>query len=244
MGGMVGMQPFCQIHYDKYNQILQVMDNTEWPAELVDARLKYLYKVKDRDTKLLVQLEKGPEKQEVVAETIALIARDFKGLNFLKLSQVNSRDKIALVQKVINADLQDCVRQISQFETLKQNSNVISQITNSNEITALDLQQKQQEHEEKIMQKAMRMGEALNPNLNYSIDAKEFLSGKINYLPEPYLIVRDSPVATFQNVMGITFNNLAAVINILARKYNYRIISTACDNHTMYVFMEKIGSLR
>lgn len=106
------------------------------------------------------------------------------------------------------------------------------------------MQQKQKEREEQIMQKAKRMGEALNPNLNYSIDAKEFLSGKINYLPEPYLIVRDSPVATFQNVMGITFNNLAAVINILARKYNYRIISTACDNHTMYVFMEKVGSLR
>lgn len=106
------------------------------------------------------------------------------------------------------------------------------------------MQQKQKEREEQIMQKAKRMGEASNPNLNYSIDAKEFLSGKINYLPEPYLIVRDSPVATFQNVMGITFNNLAAVINILARKYNYRIISTACDNHTMYVFMEKVGSLR
>jgi hypothetical protein len=39
--------------------------------------------------------------------------------------------------------------------------------------------------------------------------------------------------------MGITFDNLAAVINILARKYDYRIISTACDHHTMYVFMEK-----
>jgi hypothetical protein len=220
------------------------MDIPEWPAELVNARLKYLYKVKDRDTKLLAQLEKGTMKQEVVAETIALIARDFKGVNYLKLSNSDLLDKNALIQKEIIANLQECLRQISQFETLKQNSNIISESTNSNDTTALDLQQKQQEREEQIMQKAMRMGEALNPNLNYSIDAKEFLSGKINYLPEPYLIVRDSPVATFQNVMGITFNNLAAVINILARKHNYRIISTACDNHIMYVFMEKMGSLR
>jgi hypothetical protein len=216
------------------------MDIPEWPAELVNARLKYLYKVKDRDTKLLAQLEKGTMKQEVVAETIALIARDFKGVNYLKLSNSDLLDKNALIQKEIIANLQECLRLISQFETLKQNSNIISESTNSNDTTALDLQQKQQEREEQIMQKAMRMGEALNPNLNYSIDAKEFLSGKINYLPEPYLIVRDSPVATFQNVMGITFNNLAAVINILARKHNYRIISTACDNHTMYVFMEKM----
>jgi hypothetical protein len=220
------------------------MDIPEWPAELVNARLKYLYKVKDRETKLLAQLEKGTMKQEVVAETIALIARDFKGVNYLKLSNSDLLDKNALIQKEIIANLQECLRQISQFETLKQNSNIISESTNSNDTTALDLQQKQQEREEQIMQKAMRMGEALNPNLNYSIDAKEFLSGNINYLPEPYLIVRDSPVATFQNVMGITFNNLAAVINILARKHNYRIISTACDNHTMYVFMEKMGSLR
>ena len=178
MGGIIGMQPFCQIHFDKYNQILQVMDITEWPAELVNAQLKYLYKVKDRDTKILAQLEKGPEKQEVAAETIALIARDFKGVNYLKLSHVNSRDRIELIQKVISADLQDCLSQISQFETLKQNRNVISEITNSNDTTALDMQKKQQEHEEKIMQKAMRIGEALNPNLNYSIDAKEFLSEK------------------------------------------------------------------
>ncbi len=88
------------------------------------------------------------------------------------------------------------------------------------------------------------MAEGLDPNKNRSIDAKEFLAGKITELPEPYLIVRDSPVATFQNIMGITFNNLAEVINILARKHNYRIISTVCDNHTMYVFMEKMGSLR
>jgi hypothetical protein len=150
------------------------MDVPEWPAELVNARLKYLYKVKDRDTKLLAQLEKGTMKQEVVAETIALIARDFKGVNYLKLSNSDLLDKNALIQKEIIANLQECLRLISQFETLKQNSNIISESTNSNDTTALDLQQKQQEREEQIMQKAMRMGEALNPNLNYILMQKSF----------------------------------------------------------------------
>jgi hypothetical protein len=123
--------------------------------------------------------------------------------------------------EVISTDLQDCERQISEIESLEQNGNV----------TAIE--------------ESRRMAEGLDPNKNRSIDAKEFLSGKITELPEPYLIVRDSPLAIFQNITGITFNNLAEVINILARKHNYRIIiSTACDNHTMYVFMEKIGSLK
>lgn len=74
---------------------------------------------------------------------------------------------------------------------------------------------------------------------NKSIDAKQFLAGAVKELPQPYLIVRDSPDLTYQNAMGITFNNLALVINILATEHNYKIISTACDNHTMYVFMEK-----
>ncbi len=94
------------------------------------------------------------------------------------------------------------------------------------------------------MQEARSIVEALDPNNNRSIDAKEFLAGKVTYLPEPYLILRDNPAATFQNIMGITFNNLAAVINILAREHNYKVLSTACDNHTMYVFMEKVGTLR
>lgn len=95
-----------------------------------------------------------------------------------------------------------------------------------------------------VIQQARRKVQALDPNNNKSIDAKEFLNGQITYLPEPYLIVRDNPPATFQNIMGITFNNLAAVINILAIEHTYKIIFTACDNHTMYVFMEKVGSFR
>jgi hypothetical protein len=116
-GGILGMQPLCQVHFDKYKEILQVMDITAWPVELLNARLKYLNKVKDRDVKLLAQLEKGTEKEEVAAETIALIARDFKGVSCLYLSQMNSKDKTTLVQKEISADLQHCVGQISRVET-------------------------------------------------------------------------------------------------------------------------------
>lgn len=239
------MQPFCQIHHDKYKDILQVMDIPEWPLELLNARLKYLYKVKDRDTKLLAQLEIGPEQVGALPERIAIVPRDFKGLNSLKPSEVNSRDRLAVLHKEISTNLQNCIRQISQVETIRQRGNVTSEITNSDDdTTAQDLQHNQNEREEQLIQKASRLGESLDPGLNYSIDAKAFLNGKIEYLPEPYLILRDSPAVTWENVMGITFDNLAAVINILARKYNYRIISTVCDHHTMYVFMEKMGSLR
>jgi hypothetical protein len=57
------------------------------------------------------------------------------------------------------------------------------------------------------------------------------------------MIVRDQPTTTFQNAMGITFNNLAAVINIMATERGYKVTSTACDNHTMYVFMEKARNI-
>jgi hypothetical protein len=237
-GAIIGMQPFCQAHFDRYKDILRVMDITEWPEKIVYARLKYLHRAKDRDMRLLAQLEKGPGKIEIVAETIALVGRNFKeDVSFLKVSEINSQDKITIVHERISADLQDCSRQISEIET-------IFELTNSNDdIGAQDLQQKGKEREVQTLQEARRIAETLDPKKDKSIDAKEFLSGKIIDLPEPYLIVRDSPLATYQNVMGGSFNNLVTVINILARKYNYKIISTECDNHTMYVFMEKMGSL-
>ncbi len=221
-GGILGMQPLCRPHYDKYSKILlHLLNITEWPEEIVNARLKYLYRVRDRDTKLLSRLEEAQgSKIEGICETIALLGRNFKGVSRLKVSEIKSQDRLSTLREVMNADLQDCLRQISEIEALKQNGNA----------TAIE--------------ESRRLAEGLDPNKNRSIDEKEFLAGKIIELPEPYLIVRDSPLATFQNIMGITFNNLAEVINILARKHNYRIISTACDNHTMYVFMEKMGSLR
>jgi hypothetical protein len=60
---------------------------------------------------------------------------------------------------------------------------------------------------------------ALETQNNRSIDAKVFLSGNIIDLPEPYLIMHDSPEATYEIMMGFTLNNLAALINILARKH-------------------------
>ena len=181
-GAIIGMQPFCQVHFDRYKDILQVMDITDWPEKIVSARLKYLLKAKDRDMRLLSQLEKGAGKIEVVAETIALVGRNFKDdVRFLKLSEINSRDRITTVHERISADLQDCLRQISEVETT-------FELTNSNDVGAQDLQQKWKERE--AMQEAKRTGETLDPNKNKSIDAKEFLSGKIIDLPEPYLIVR------------------------------------------------------
>jgi hypothetical protein len=230
-GEIAGMQPLCKFHFDSYKSILQVIDIREWPDELVNARLKHLYKLKDRDMKLLAHVEQRLGKAEVGADTIALVARDLRGEHYLKLSGINSRDKIAIVLREIKADLQDCARQISQAETLKQDSNVVSETSDSTYSGTQDFREKPKESEEQLLQKARRIGEALDPNLNKIIDAKEFLSRKIIRLSEPYLIVCDSSDATFQS--------LAAAINILARKHNYRIISTECDNRTMYVFMEK-----
>jgi hypothetical protein len=230
------MTPLCQDHFEKYNRVLPLIDLTDYPEETIDARLKYLYRVKNRDTKLLDQLdkEKPPKIENVTAEIIALVGSRFKGLSFVNISYVKSKDKVTAIHERIAADLRDCINQISEFEALKQNKN-----NNSSNLVVSD-----KEHEMEVMREARSKLEALDPNNNKSIDAKEFLNGQIAYLPEPYLIVRDNPTATFQNVMGITFNNLAAVVNILAREHNYKIISTACDNHTMYVFMEKVGSLR
>jgi hypothetical protein len=195
--------------------------------------------------KILNYLVKGPGKMEAIAETIALVGGDFQTASFLKLSDMNRKSRITTVHEQIRADVQECVRQVSEVEALKQNNEVIPEIANSTDISVQHLQVKQKGISEQMTERAIRRRTApLEPSNNKSIDAKEFLSGKIIDLPEPYLIVRDSPVAPYQKIMGITFNNLAAVINILARKYNYKIISTACDNHTMYVFMEKVGRLR
>jgi uncharacterized membrane-anchored protein len=72
------------------------------------------------------------------------------------LSEIRSQDRIALVHKEIGADLQDCVRQIREVETLKQNSNVIPEVANSDDIKVQDLQQKQKEREEQAIQEARR----------------------------------------------------------------------------------------
>jgi hypothetical protein len=32
-GAMLGMQPFCHAHYERYKDILQLTDTTEWPEE-------------------------------------------------------------------------------------------------------------------------------------------------------------------------------------------------------------------
>jgi hypothetical protein len=198
--------------------------------------------------KILEYLVKEPGKTDDIAETIALAGGgDFQITSYLKLSGMNKQSMIAKTNEGIRADVEDCTREITELEALKQNRRIsLPEVANPNGIKTQDLQEGKQKEfsDEQTIEESLRRRVTLDPSYNISIDAKEFLSGKIVNLPEPYLIVRDSPTATFQNIMGVTFNNLAAVINILARKHNYRIISTACDNHTMYVFMEKVGSLR
>jgi hypothetical protein len=220
-GGLLGMTPLCQICYNKYNRVLPLIADKELPEETVDARLKYLYRVKDRDTRVLAQLEQreGEEGrpikkvEDIVPDIIALTGNGFRGLSIMKVSETKSKDKITAVQEWISADLRNCIEQISGFEALKQNyNNNSSRNSDSGDNNLIN----RKDHEIQVIQEARSIVEALDPINNKSIDAKEFLAGKVTYLPEPYLIVRDNPPATFQNIMGLTFNNLGAVINILA----------------------------
>jgi len=220
---------------------LPLIAPADYPEEIINAKLKYLNRVKERDTNLLELLDRSrPDKIEHDTAEIIALAGGFKGLAFINTGDLKTKDKdrVTEVYERIVADLRDCTGQIGELEVLKQNKN-----NNSSDGTNLVVSSNK-EREMEVIQQARRKLEVLDPNNNKSIDAKEFLSGQITYLPEPYLIVRDNPSATFQNIMGITFNNLAAVVNILAIEHNYKIISTACDNHTMYVFMEKVGSLQ
>ena len=87
------MQPLCRPHYDKYSKVLvHLLNITEWPEEILNARLKYLYNVRDRDTKLLSQLENASGNEQTVADTIALLGRNFKGVAHLKVSKIKSQD--------------------------------------------------------------------------------------------------------------------------------------------------------
>ena len=187
-GGLLGMTPLCQEHFEKYNRVLHLIAPADYPEEIIDAKLKYLNRVKERDTNLLELLDRNrPDKIEHdTAETIALAGNGgFKGLAFIDTVALKTKDKdrVAEVYERIVADLQDCNRQIGEFEVLKQNKN-----NSSNGGTDLVVSNNK-DHEMEVIEQARRKIEALDPNNNKSIDAKAFLNGQITYLPEPYLIV-------------------------------------------------------
>lgn len=133
--GITGMQAFCKVHNEMYGNSLQ-RPITEWPHELVDARLKFLYRVRDRDMKILAELAKGPGKMGAFAETLALIGQNYDAASYLKLSQINSRGIANAAQESISVDLQECVRQINELEAFKQNGYIIPEATNSNALNA------------------------------------------------------------------------------------------------------------
>jgi glycine/serine hydroxymethyltransferase len=102
----------------------------------------------------------------------------------------------------------------------------------------VEKQHKMAEETHKAAQEAQKA--ALEDLHEKSVNAVDVLEGKIllSELPEPYLILHDQLNYGLAHQTGVTFNNAQRALNVLARN-GYRIVSTTCDNHTMYVFMEK-----
>ena len=135
-----GMQPLCSVQLDIYNNSLSQRPITEWPDDFFNARLKYLYRVKDRDMKILAELAKGPGKMGAITETIALVGGNFEAASYLKLSEINKRGMVNAAQERISADLQDCVRTISELENFKKNGRIIPEVANPNDVKAQEPQ--------------------------------------------------------------------------------------------------------
>lgn len=79
------MTPLCQEHFEKYKRVLPLIAPADYSEEIIDAKLKYLNRVKERDTNLLELLDRNrPDKIEHdTAEIIALAGNGgFKGLAF------------------------------------------------------------------------------------------------------------------------------------------------------------------
>jgi hypothetical protein len=134
------MQPLCKAHFDMYNNEIAHRPITAWPDELVDARLKFLYRVRARNMKLLAELAKGPGKMGFIAETIALVGGNFEAASYFKLSEINRRGQVTVAQERINADLQDCLNQINELEAFKQNPRAFQHVANSNGVRVREFQ--------------------------------------------------------------------------------------------------------
>ena len=102
------------------------------------------------------------------------------------------------------------------------------------------MEEEQREEEKEISEMTdEKLEEETNQTRTKTIQAKEFIKGKIplDNLPQPYVIISDSG----------EFENLSKTINILAIKQNYRIVSFAATDvddgiNYGYVIMEKKGA--
>ena len=142
--GIIGLQPVCNTHLDMYNKNVAHRPITAWPSEFVDSRLKFLYRVRDRNMKILAGLRKGPGKLGFFAETLAILGGNFEAASYLNLSEMNRRGQAAWVIQRFEEDLQDCLIQINELEAFKQNPHLFQEVANpnnnSNSVRAHELQ--------------------------------------------------------------------------------------------------------
>jgi hypothetical protein len=130
--GIIGLQPVCKAHLDMYNKDIAHRPITAWPSEFVDARLKFLYRVRARNMKILAGLRKGPGKLGFIAETLAILGGNFEAASYLNLSEMNRRGQVAGVIQRFEVDLQDCLNQINELEAFKQNPHLFQEVANLN----------------------------------------------------------------------------------------------------------------
>jgi hypothetical protein len=127
-----GMQPVCKAHLEMYNKAIADRPITAWPSEFVDARLKFLYRVRARDMKILAGLRKGPGKLGFIAETLAILGGNFEAASYLNLAEMNRRGQLAGAIQQLEVDLQNCLSQINELEAFKQNPHLFQEVANSN----------------------------------------------------------------------------------------------------------------
>lgn len=115
---VVGWQPFCKVHYDMYGGLLEKPPN-QWPVEFVDARIKFLNRVIERNTKVLAEIMKGPGKIAKIAEVTAVIGGNYDAATYLKVSNMNANMHGMSVQQQLSGQNQDCHKQIKDLEAIK-----------------------------------------------------------------------------------------------------------------------------
>jgi len=116
-------QPFCPEHYDQYYSYLQDLQTghmddasaSQWPTEFAEARLKYLYRVKQRLTQQLNADTKGPD---ATTASLAILLGEYEAANYVQLSAMNQNVQANEAKQKTNSELQECTKQIAMLEKI------------------------------------------------------------------------------------------------------------------------------
>ncbi|MEO9364429.1 MAG: SHOCT domain-containing protein [Nitrososphaera sp.] len=117
--GVVGWQAFCKVHYEQYSGFQQ-KPSSQWTEELIEARIRFLKRVIERDTQLLIEVNsKGQSKLSVIGQTAAILEGNYNAANYLKLSDMQAGAQRTTAQQQLNAEIQECQKQLGELEAMK-----------------------------------------------------------------------------------------------------------------------------